>query len=109
MTDVSERTEPAATAVATGVTAAPASPDARWFGEVVALFVVYLVGALLSQQLSSVGHGVAVMWFSSGLAAVLVRRASLWPAVFIASVVADGMVGTPFLALLAIGAGNTLE
>ncbi|HXI46899.1 MAG TPA: EAL domain-containing protein, partial [Candidatus Acidoferrales bacterium] len=83
--------------------------SAREAGALVGLAVAYVALGLFSQQLNNVGHGLAVMWFPSGLAAFLVRRPGRWPAIFVASIVTDAAVGTPLLSLVSIGIGNSLE
>ncbi|MCK6502747.1 MASE1 domain-containing protein [Myxococcota bacterium] len=90
----------------------PRWPAATWprallfAGPVAAAYVLL---AELGLRLASVGTQVSLLWAPSGLAlgALLLLGMRLWPAVFVGSLIANHLAGSPWAVCIGIAAGNT--
>ena len=80
-------------------------------GELIVLFVAYVLSARLGLMISPVSGFATLVWPPTGiaLAALLLRGVRLWPAVMLGAVVANAWNGASLWAALGIGIGNTLE
>jgi integral membrane sensor domain MASE1 len=76
-----------------------------------ALAVLYLGAAELSLTLAIAPGFASAVWPPSGiaLAALLLYGVRLWPAVWVAALLANLDIGSPWLPACAIATGNTLE
>ena len=91
---------------------APRGAPVSWPGALlysVPVTAAYVVLAELGLSLASVGSQVSLLWAPSGLAlgVFLLLGGRLWPAVFLGSVIANHLTGSPLPVCLAIAAGNS--
>src|SRR5271165_4699735 len=82
-----------------------------FFVQLASIALIYLVLAKLGLRLASINPSVSPVWPASGfaLAMVLLRGQRVWPAVFIAALIANATTAGTLLTSLAIALGNTLE
>lgn len=75
------------------------------------LALAYFITAQIGLSLSLLEHSVTVFWPPSGLslAILLLYGVRLWPAVLIGSFCANAVSGLPFLTVLGMASGSTLE
>jgi len=80
-------------------------------GELIVLFVAYVLSARLGLMISPVSGFATLVWPPTGiaLAALLLRGVRLWPAVMLGAVVANAWNGASLWAAMGIGIGNALE
>jgi len=78
---------------------------------IVVVAVVYVAAARFGLRLDAVGGFAALVWAPSGiaLAAVLLFRSDIWPAIALGAFTANLWSGAPIIAAIAIAAGNTGE
>lgn len=74
------------------------------------LAAAYFVAARLGLMFPQYGSFITLIWLPSGIAvaALLLSGRSLWPGIFIGSVLANLTMGMPWAAALGVGVGNTL-
>ncbi len=90
---------------------APKPGHLRWLMQGLILAGAYFLSAMLGLSFSTVATNVTLLWPPTGLAlfALLVFGVRLWPAVFLAALVANLTTDIPALAAFLIAVGNCLE
>ncbi len=85
--------------------------SARFVLELAGIAVIYLVLAKLGFKLASINPSASPVWPATGfaLAMVLLRGHRIWPAVFIAALIANATTAGSLLTSAVIASGNTLE
>jgi PAS domain S-box-containing protein len=73
--------------------------------------VIYVIAAKMGFRLAFVAEQVTTVWAPTGIAeaALLLWGRALWPAIWMAALVANASIGVPFWAAAGIATGNTLE